>query len=213
MSARDDILAAVRQGLGAERVDEAAMRAQAAALLADPDEIRPALAGADPVSAFVAKCALPALGMTLARVAGWDGLPAALRDYLDSHDLPHEVAVTPDARLAALAGAGIATRSDCAADQAVAVSVADWGIGETGSVAIHSAPDQPILHAFLPRHWVVVVEESKILPYLDDYAPKTSPAPRNAVMITGSSGTTDIEGVFVRGAHGPGFVHVLLIGG
>ena len=64
----------------------------------------------------------------------------------------------------------------------------------------------------LPRHWLVAVEEAKILPFLDDYATFATARPRNAVLITGSSGTTDIEGYFVRGAHGPGFVHVLLIG-
>ena len=36
--------------------------------------------------------------------------------------------------------------------------------------------------------------------------------PRNAILITGPSGTTDIEGSYVRGAHGPGFLHVLLVG-
>ena len=92
-----------------------------------------------------------------------------------------------------------------------AISVARWGIAETGSVVIHSAPDQPILNAMLPRHWLVALEEDRILPFLDDYAALAKPAPRNAVLITGSSGTTDIEGYFVRGAHGPGFVHVLLI--
>ena len=104
-----------------------------------------------------------------------------------------------------------AMSAESAPDEAAAISVALWGIAETGSVVIHSAPDQPILGAMLPRHWLVVVEESRILPFLDDYAANAKPAPRNAVLITGSSGTTDIEGYFVRGAHGPGFVHVLLI--
>ena len=121
------------------------------------------------------------------------------------------IAVSGDARLDGLTQAGIETHPGTAPDEAAAISVARWGIAETGSVVIHSAPDQPILNAMLPRHWLVAVEETRILPFLDDYAALAKPAPRNAVLITGSSGTTDIEGYFVRGAHGPGFVHVLLI--
>ncbi|NHF72700.1 LutC/YkgG family protein [Paracoccus xiamenensis] len=217
MSARDDILAAIRAGLthgrdGAlPRQTPAQIAAEAAALLADPDEIRPVPAGPDPVASFIAKCANPALGVTLDRVPGWAALPQAVMAYLASHDLAPRIAVSADARLDALAGAGLETHRDIAPLEPAAISVAQWGIAETGSVVIHSAPDQPILNAMLPRHWLVAVEEDRILPFLDDYAALAAPAPRNAVMITGSSGTTDIEGYFVRGAHGPGFVHVLLI--
>jgi L-lactate dehydrogenase complex protein LldG len=31
--------------------------------------------------------------------------------------------------------------------------------------------------------------------------------------VTGASGTTDIEGALVKGAHGPGWLHVVLVGG
>ena len=217
MTARDDILTAIQRGLthGSEgalpRRTDAQITIEAAALLADLDQIRPVPARPDPVSAFIAKCANPALGVTLDRVAGWDALPAAVTAYLDAQGVARRVALSGDARLDGLSQAGIETHLGTAPDEAAAISVALWGVAETGSVVIHSAPDQPILAAMLPRHWLVVVEESRILPFLDDYAALAAPAPRNAVLITGSSGTTDIEGYFVRGAHGPGFVHVLLI--
>ena len=50
--------------------------------------------------------------------------------------------------------------------------------------------------------------------HLEDYAAlaaRAGPAPRNVILITGASGTTDIEGSYVRGAHGPGFLHVVLL--
>ncbi|SDD65775.1 L-lactate dehydrogenase complex protein LldG [Paracoccus isoporae] len=219
MSARDDIFAAIERGLtsgpaGAlPRRSETEIRAEAAALLAAPGSVRPKLTGPDPVSAFIEKCAMPALGVTLSHVAGRSALPQAVAQYLQEQGLPPVVAVTGDPLLADLSGAGIETRKDCAPDEAAAISVADWAIGETGSVVIHSSPTQPVLHALLPRHWLVVVRESAVLPHLEDYATHSVAAPRNAVMITGSSGTTDIEGFFVRGAHGPGFVHVLLMKG
>ncbi|WBU61323.1 LutC/YkgG family protein [Paracoccus albus] len=218
MSAKEDILDAIRQGLtrgqgGAlpRRAPEE-IRAEAASLLHDLDAIRPDLAADDPVAAFIEKCANPALGVTLSRVAGWQALPKAVKSYLDLHGLAHDLAVSGDVRLSELADAGITTHKTCAVDQAAAISIAGWGIAETGSVVVHSARDQPILNVMLPRHWLVVVEESKILPFLDDYATYAAIRPRNVVIVTGSSGTTDIEGFFVRGAHGPGFVHVLLLG-
>ncbi len=36
--------------------------------------------------------------------------------------------------------------------------------------------------------------------------------PRAHYWVTGVSGTTDIEGTYVRGAHGPRFLHVVLVG-
>jgi len=49
--------------------------------------------------------------------------------------------------------------------------------------------------------------------HLEDYARLLDGGsqPRNAILITGPSGTTDIEGSYVRGAHGPGFVHVIIV--
>ena len=38
------------------------------------------------------------------------------------------------------------------------------------------------------------------------------PMPRNVNLITGASGTTDIEGSLVLGAHGPRYMHVVVVG-
>ena len=39
------------------------------------------------------------------------------------------------------------------------------------------------------------------------------PMPRNLNLITGASGTTDIEGSYVSGAHGPGYLHIVVVDG
>jgi len=44
-----------------------------------------------------------------------------------------------------------------------------------------------------------------------NYAARAGVPPRNLNLITGASGTTDIEGSYVRGAHGPLFLHVILV--
>ena len=63
---------------------------------------------------------------------------------------------------------------------------------------------------------VAIVRASDILPDLLDYLPRwrgTSPAemPSAQALITGPSKTADIEGVLIKGVHGPGQVIALLI--
>lgn len=73
--------------------------------------------------------------------------------------------------------------------------------------------DTPILSNFLPLHHLVMVRADTILPFLDDYAAATAGQrpPRNVNIVTGPSGTTDIEGSLVLGAHGR-FLHVVIVG-
>jgi L-lactate dehydrogenase complex protein LldG len=124
------------------------------------------------------------------------------------------VALQPAAELMGLDWRGIEIRTAIAPDEAVGVGLARWRIAETGSLVVHSGPDTPVLLGFLPLHHVVAVRAGSIVAYLEDYAglaARAGPAPRNDNLITGASGTTDIEGSYVRGAHGPGFLHVVLV--
>ncbi len=216
MSARDRILGAVRAGLdghdGGRGPDPAAIAAEAAALLAEPDLIRPALAAPTLPEAFTIKA--EAVGCTLDRIPRLGDLPAALRRYLDGHGLAPSLALQPAADLAALDWAGLSVHRGLAPDEPVALGLALWGVAESGSMVIHSGPETPILTAFLPLHHVLVLRRSRILAHLEDYAAlqdQAGPTPRNVVLITGPSGTTDIEGSYVRGAHGPGYLHVILV--
>ena len=209
--ARESILAAVRAGLGGRRAEAVAIAAEARALLEAPELIRPALADADLVEAFARKATAPAVGTTVERVADLGLLPAAVRAYLAAHGLAGRIALQPAAELAALDWSGLDVHGTPAPDEPVGVGIARWGIAETGSLVFHSGADMPVLLAFLPLHHVVALRAAAILPYLDDYATRAAPAPRNANLITGASGTTDIEGSYVRGAHGPGFLHVVIV--
>lgn len=84
-----------------------------------------------------------------------------------------------------------------------------------GSLVLHSGADTPILANFLPLRHVVLLHARDIVAHLEDYAAAAAalPVPRNAILTTGASGTTDIEGMFVLGAHGPRFLHVVIAGG
>ena len=190
---------------------------EARALLADPDAIRPALMAPDVVEAFVARAAGPKLiGTSVERIARPDEFPQAVARYLAAQGLPASIVLQPAEALRALDWTGFAVRDAIAPDEACTVGVARWAIAETGSVVFHSGADTPILFNFLPLHHVVLVRADSIVGHLEDYVAAFEatgePAPRNVNLVTGASGTTDIEGILVRGAHGPRSLHLVVAG-
>ena len=215
MSAREAVLGAVRAALGRRpgRVpDPSAVRAEAEALLADPAAVRPALPTADLVESFAARVVSPKVGATLDRVGTLEELPAAVARYLAEQALPPVLALQPDPALARLPWEGFELREAARPDEAAGLGQAIWGIAETGSLVFHSGPETAVLGHFLPLHHIAVLRADRILAHLEDYAAVGGAAPRNANLITGASGTTDIEGSYVRGAHGPRSLHVVLVG-
>jgi len=210
MTARARILSAIRATLGPGK-PPAQIAAEAAALLDAPDAARPRLAAPTLPEAFAQKATT--LGTSIDRIASLAEAPQAMARYLSAHGLPPRFAMQPAPELAALDWQGLAPHPGIAPDEPAALGLALCGIAETGSLVIHSGPQNPILLSFLPLHHVVLLREAALLPYLEDYAARLSAQaiPRNAILITGPSGTTDIEGSHVRGAHGPGFLHVILI--
>jgi L-lactate dehydrogenase complex protein LldG len=206
-------LGAVRAGLGSPPAPPQDIAAEAAALLADPDLIRPSLGSKDIVETFAEHFITQKLGGTLETIPDMDTLPAAVLRYVTAQGLPLAVALQPAAELLVLNWDAIETRPTMGRAEPVGVGFARWAIAETGSLVFHSGPDMPILFNFLPLHHVVAVKAGTILRHLEDYAEAASRtgAPRNAGLVTGASGTTDIEGSYVRGAHGPRFLHVIVV--
>ena len=94
---------------------------------------------------------------------------------------------------------------------ALAVSTAVAGLAETGSLALASGPENPVLSAFLPEHHAVVLPASALLgPSEDLWAFLREQAgaeglvvPRTLHWITGPSRSGDIEMTMLFGAHGP----------
>jgi L-lactate dehydrogenase complex protein LldG len=214
MNARDAILAAVRAGLGAGPVDADQVRRDAARLLDDPASTRPTLAPGTLVDVFAARVTSPKVAATLDRIVSVAELPAAVGRYLAMRQLRPAIALQPAAELQALDWSGFERHELLASDETVGVGIARWGIAETGSLVFHSGADTPILANFLPLHHVVLVHAQTILAYLEDYAAAAlatgEKPPRNVNIITGASGTTDIEGSLVLGAHGPRYLHVIV---
>ena len=215
MSARDDIFAALRFAGQNPSRSPALVAAEARALLADPQVARPVLPAATTVESFMTRVAGPKVAATVDRVAGFAGLPAAVARYLSDRGLPATIAVQPTPSLTRLDWAASGLAIGNAVNESVGVGLARWGVAETGSLVFHSAADMPILFNFLPAVHIVAVRASTILPYLEDYANAAraagDPAPRNAGLVTGASGTADIEASLVKGAHGPRELHIVLV--
>lgn len=85
-------------------------------------------------------------------------------------------------------------------DAEIAVTRAEYGIAETGSIVVSNAGQRPRLASLAPEVHVVVLSRTAVVSSLDEAIEEVD---RTFVIITGPSRTADIEGVIVRGAHGP----------
>lgn len=215
MSAREQVLGKLRQSLGRGELDELS-RERLARRMAEPPRFHQARFEGDGLQHFIDKLSSPALTASAERLSGFGDLRAAVQAYLEKNQLDPRVCLTTDPRLQNLNWAGIDTHHDIDRNEPVSVSVAEAGIMETGSLVYQSGPDTPTLHQFLPLHHLAVLELANLLPYMEDYWARLKERgeahPRNINFITGSSGTADIEAQLVRGAHGPRYLHILLIG-
>jgi len=212
MSARHDIFSALRR-LRPQTHSEDAIAAQARDLARAMQACLPPLEFSDLVENFIARVTAEKVGASVERAADWSALPQAVARYAETHGLANEAALQPDPRLLALDWPDIRA-VPLTSDTMMAVGAARGGVAETGSLLFHSGPEAPTLYGFMPLHHIVALEARAIVARFEDYAAQEQgqPQPRNVNFITGASGTTDIEGVLARGAHGPRRLHIVMIG-
>ena len=153
---------------------------------------------------------LEALGAR--RVLAWDdawlrpaGLGAALRDagvVVEPCWLPQD-GPERTARLKALD------------DVVVGITGAHGALADTGSVVVVSGPGRGRIASLLPPTHIAVIGADQLSPTLATFLranPGIADVGSNVVAITGPSRTGDIEGTLVLGVHGPGDLHVIVIG-
>lgn len=217
--ARSTILAAIRAAHADRRsgpmtLETNLIAAEAERLRYRAAATRPDRLGGGPEHAFLERLVSPAVAATAERVGTFGEFPAAVRRYLAAQGLAPSVSLQPHPQLLAVDWSGIECHGQIRPDEPVAVGLALGAIAETGTLVFHSGPSSPTLFAFLPLHHIVAVEAARIWGWLEDYTDAVAghAAPRNVNLITGPSGTTDIEGTLVLGAHGPNHLHVVLIG-
>ncbi len=106
------------------------------------------------------------------------------------------------------------------AEADLGITGADYAIAETGTLLLISGEGRSRLVSLLPRVHVALIRPEDLIPAIRDMGAILEVEHREgrAVdasclnFITGASKSADIEFVLARGVHGPGEVHVILIG-
>jgi L-lactate dehydrogenase complex protein LldG len=214
MSARDDVLAAVRAALAPERASEpdtpyahgedAGTASEAPT--ASGDGTAPTIDRAAMLDLFaervadyqatVTRCAAADLETTV--ITALDGARSVVVPASLELDVP---GAKPDDGL---------THAALDAVDAV-VTGATVGIAETGTVILdHGAGQGRRAITLLPDLHVCVVREDQVVPDVPDAFPRLDPH-RPQTWISGPSATSDIELSRVEGVHGPRHLHVILV--
>jgi len=106
-----------------------------------------------------------------------------------------------------------ALRQACAS-AAFGITCAEYALADTGTLVMLSSAEEGRMISLLPPVHIAVVPRVRILTGLDELlwmVPQPGLSTSSMVLITGPSRTADIEQILVRGVHGPGEVHVLVI--
>ena len=106
-----------------------------------------------------------------------------------------------------------ALRAACATAD-FGITAADYALADTGTLVMFSSREEARLISLLPPVHVALVPRERILTGLDELL-TLHPLPMDRscsmVLITGPSRTADIEQILVRGVHGPGEIHVVVV--
>jgi L-lactate dehydrogenase complex protein LldG len=95
------------------------------------------------------------------------------------------------------------------------ITGADYALTDTGSLVMIASPAEARLVSLLPPVHIAVIPVERLLSGLDELytlVPKPADRTSSMVFITGPSRTADIEQLLIRGVHGPGEIHVVVVG-
>ena len=98
------------------------------------------------------------------------------------------------------------------------ISLASFGVAETGSIGVVGNPLQPRVATLLPPVHMAVVDAATIVASLDEAGdqleklmrPGVKGGLRYASLVTGPSRTADVEKTLAVGVHGPRSLHVII---
>jgi L-lactate dehydrogenase complex protein LldG len=101
----------------------------------------------------------------------------------------------------------------------VGITGVEFALAETGSLVVSSWTEGAQLASLAPPVHVALYRRSQLVASLDEVlerlplagAPAQAVPGRSVVFITGTSRTADIEQILIRGVHGPGEVHAILV--
>jgi L-lactate dehydrogenase complex protein LldG len=170
----------------------------------------------DPLQTFIAK-----VQTSIAhphRLASTDDAAAKIADILDLANSAPELHVPAESSLLRLAwntAPGLRISSAPPTGDESALSIAEFGIAETGTLVFFSGQNSRASWHFLPGREFILIDRQRILPRFEDVIArieKLSGIPATVNLVTGPSRTADIEQTIELGAHGPREIHILIIG-
>lgn len=216
---RKEFLGRVKSALrGATLPDVAGPDAAPSVVFADPVGrflVEATAASADVVRVADAAAALQAVDDVFAEAdtaefLAWDGLEAVVPGWDDwvaaSGRVRVDTTISSDADQRGTDNARVGGAS-------IGITAADWGIAASGSVALSHGRGRPRTASLLVAHHVVLLPVSRILSSLSEALERVSwEGNSNVAVITGPSKTGDIESILTIGVHGPGHMHIILIG-
>jgi L-lactate dehydrogenase complex protein LldG len=225
VSARDDILARIRSGLGRGELAGDAAAVVAARVAEHRRNLIPARAAsldsAGQVELFVAMA--EAAQTTVARVAKDIDIPGEVARYLAAENLPAEFRMAPDPGLDAISWSERPllkiSRGKAEPGDAVSLTPCLAAIAETGTLMLVSGEETPTTLNFLPDTQIVLLRANQVVATYEDSwdllrrrpGEGAAAMPRVTNFITGPSRTGDIEQKIELGAHGPRRIHVILV--
>jgi L-lactate dehydrogenase complex protein LldG len=223
-TAREQILAALRQGYSGRHESaakvgaEARVARQGANLL--PARARPEGRKAA-LSTFIAMA--EEASATVARVNTMIDVPNAVADFLRNHNLPMRAALAPDPALDAARWERRKTlelrKGRAEPFDEVGISLAWKAVAETGTLVMLSGAATPTTLNFLPETEIVILPADRVVgAYEEALAPLRANGaegrhslPRVVNFITGPSRSADIEQTLQLGAHGPRRLHIVIV--
>ena len=103
---------------------------------------------------------------------------------------------------------------ELSANAACGITGADYALADTGTLVMLASPQEARLISLLPPVHIAIVDHERLLTGLDELLsilPRPAEQTSSMVLITGPSRTADIEQILVRGVHGPGEIHVVVV--
>jgi L-lactate dehydrogenase complex protein LldG len=194
MSARDDILGAIRMRTRPKAPKPSAYRA--------PD------IASDLAAAFARKAG--AVSADVRMLDGADEIPSAVAELLRARNLAARIHLAPGSDLAAIDWQLSVERSPPGPDDTT-VTRAPFGIAETGTLVQPAREASPASWHFRPGFEIAILRAADIVAHLEDV--KLGALPATVNLITGPSRTGDIEQTLELGAHGPKALAVLIVRG
>jgi len=215
VSARERILGRLRAVVSGARID--GREARVAARIAHAPEAavphQAASAGTARMTLFMTK--VEAAAGTVGRVSAMAELPKALAHELRRRNLPAVARVGAEPAFAGLDWGSIElSRGVGRIEEPVTLSRAEFGLAETGTLALASGPDNPVTLTFLGETHFVVLREADLCGGFEDFWAAWRARgldPRTINLVTGPSRSADIGQVLQLGAHGPVALHVFIV--